>query len=252
MRKIFIPLLISVVGLTLTITANEKTTKQANEKRETKRQTTTNASRQTSQQTMPKDGVFTLIELPYATDALAPVISQQTIELHYGKHLRGYVDKLNSLLKGSNYKGASLEEIVATADGALFDNAGQTLNHNLYFTQFSPRAKKLSDGKLYRAICDKWGSEEAFRKAFTDAGVAIFGSGWVWLAANEDGELFIEKMANGSNPIAEGLIPLLGFDVWEHAYYLDYQNRRRDHIDALWLIVDWPTIEQRYKEIINK
>ena len=202
-------------------------------------------------QTMPKNGEFQLTKLPYATNALEPVISQQTIELHYGKHLRGYVDKLNRLLKSSNFKGASLEEIVASSDGALFDNAGQTLNHNLYFTQFAPRAKALSDGKLKREICDKWGSEEAFRKAFTDAGLEIFGSGWVWLAANKDGELSIEKMPNGANPIADGLKPLMGFDVWEHAYYLDYQNRRADHLNALWLIVDWPTIEARYKEIID-
>lgn len=202
-------------------------------------------------QTMPKNGEFQLTKLPYATNALEPVISQQTIELHYGKHLRGYVDKLNRLLKSSDFKGASLEEIVASSDGTLFDNAGQTLNHNLYFTQFTPRAKALSDGKLKREICDKWGSEEAFRKAFTDAGLEIFGSGWVWLAANKDGELSIEKMPNGANPIADGLKPLMGFDVWEHAYYLDYQNRRADHLNALWLIVDWPTIEARYKEIID-
>ena len=202
-------------------------------------------------QTMPKNGEFQLTKLPYATNALEPVISQQTIELHYGKHLRGYVDKLNRLLKSSDFKCASLEEIVASSDGALFDNAGQTLNHNLYFTQFAPRAKALSDGKLKREICDKWGSEEAFRKAFTDAGLEIFGSGWVWLAANKDGELSIEKMPNGTNPIADGLKPLMGFDVWEHAYYLDYQNRRADHLNALWLIVDWPTIEARYKEIID-
>ena len=202
-------------------------------------------------QTMPKDGEFQLIELPYATNALEPVISQQTIELHYGKHLRGYVDKLDRLLKGSNYKDASLEEIVASSDGTLFDNAGQTLNHNLYFTQFAPRARALSDGKLKREICDKWGSEEAFQKAFADAGLEIFGSGWVWLAANENGELSIEKMPNGANPVADGLTPLMGFDVWEHAYYLDYQNRRADHLNALWTIVDWPTIETRYKEIIN-
>ncbi len=202
-------------------------------------------------QTMPKDGEFLLIELPYAANALEPVISQQTIELHYGKHLRGYVDKLNRLLKSSDYKDASLEEIVASSDGTIFDNAGQILNHNLYFTQFAPRAKALGDGKLKREICDKWGSEEAFQKAFTDAGLEIFGSGWVWLAANENGELSIEKMANGANPVADGLTPIMGFDVWEHAYYLDYQNRRADHLKALWSIVDWPTIETRYKEIIN-
>lgn len=259
MKKVLITLLILLVGTSVIINAKATSNKEIEE---TKQQTTPNATKkgrkaantlkQNLRQTMPTDGVFTLIELPYPTDALEPVISKQTIELHYGKHLKGYVDKLNTLVKSSDYKGASLEEIVASADGALFNNAGQTLNHNLYFTQFSPSAKRLSNGKLYRAICDKWGSEDNFRKVFTDAGTEIFGSGWVWLAANEKGELFIEKMTNGSNPIANGLIPLLGFDVWEHAYYLDYQNRRRDHIDALWQIVNWPTIEERYKEIINK
>ena len=249
MRKIFIPILISVVGLIIVVDAKTNKSVEPN----CSQRTTAKALESNTRQTMPQDGVFTLIELPYSIDALAPVISRQTMELHYGKHLKGYVDKLNALLKGSEYKGASLEDIVSRADGALFDNAGQTLNHNLFFTQFSPKARKLTKGsRLHSAICDKWGSEEAFCKAFTDAGAAIFGSGWIWLAANEDGELSIEPMANGSNPVAEGLIPLLGFDVWEHAYYLDYQNRRRDHLDKLWLIVDWPTVEQRYKEIINK
>ena len=259
MKKIFIPLLISLAGTTVIINTKATSNKDIEE---TIQQTTlnttergwkaANALKQNLRQTMPTDGVFTLIELPYPTDALEPIISKQTIELHYGKHLKGYVDKLNTLLKSSEHNGASLEEIVASADGTLFDNAGQTLNHNLYFTQFSPSATGLSNGKLYRAICDKWGSEENFRRVFTDAGTEIFGSGWVWLAANENGELYIEKMTNGSNPLAEGLIPLMGFDIWEHAYYLDYQNRRRDHIEALWQIVDWPTIEERYKEIIDK
>ena len=192
------------------------------------------------------------MQLPYATDALTPVITRRTVELHHGKHLAAYAATLQRLVEGTEYERKSLEYIVRHSTGVIFNNAGQVLNHNLYFTQFSPSAKRLSDGKLYRAICDKWGSEDNFRKVFTDAGTEIFGSGWVWLAANEKGELFIEKMTNGSNPIANGLIPLLGFDVWEHAYYLDYQNRRRDHIEALWQIVNWPTIEERYKEIINK
>ena len=194
---------------------------------------------------------YEYISLPYGLDALEPAISRRTMALHYGQHLRSYVENLNRLIKGSALEGETLEDVVLMAEGPLLNNAGQTLNHNLYFTQFAPRAKALSDGKLKREICDKWGSEEAFRKAFTDAGLEIFGSGWVWLAANKDGELSIEKMPNGANPIADGLKPLMGFDVWEHAYYLDYQNRRADHLNALWLIVDWPTIEARYKEIID-
>lgn len=201
-------------------------------------------------QTLPQNGRFVIIELPYSTDALAPIISQQTIELHYGKHLQGYVNTLNRLLDNTAPKGASLEEIVCSADGKLFDNAGQTLNHFLYFLQFSPKASPMiTDSKLARAIKERWGSEEQFRKEFTEAGTSLFGSGWVWLAANEDGELSIELLQGGANPIVDGLTPLLGFDVWEHAYYLDYHNRRAEHLNALWQIVDWPTIELRYKNI---
>lgn len=191
-------------------------------------------------------GVFELITLPYPTDALEPVISKQTIELHHGKHLQGYVNNLNKLIAGTPYETMSLEEIVATSDGSLFNNAGQTLNHNLYFTQFAPTGKRIPDGKLGEAITAKWGSFDNFKKEFSQAGGALFGSGWVWLAKDKDGNLLITQEANGGNPVTAGLIPLMGVDVWEHAYYLDYQNRRADHINAVWDIIDWDVVADRY------
>lgn len=194
------------------------------------------------------DEGFRLIELPYATDALEPVISKQTIELHHGKHLQGYVNKLNALISGTDLEGKSLEEIVAESEAATYDNAGQVLNHNLYFTQFSPDGGGKPHGELNDAIKREWGTFEEFQQAMESAAVALFGSGWVWLTENGDGELEIIKMVNGGNPVRLGFKPLLGFDVWEHAYYLDYANRRADHVKALWSIIDWTTIEKRYKE----
>ena len=189
---------------------------------------------------------FELIKLPYAADALKPVISQATIEFHHGKHLQAYVNNLNNLIPGTKYENAPLEKIVAESDGAIFNNAGQILNHNLYFTQFSPKGGGEPKGKLADAIKATWGSFEDFKKEFNAAGAGLFGSGWVWLAKDKDGKLSITKEANGSNPVAKGLTPILGFDVWEHAYYLDYQNRRPDHLNALWQIVDWDAVGERY------
>lgn len=189
---------------------------------------------------------FELIQLPYEANALEPVISKETIDYHYGKHLQAYVNNLNKLIPGTEFENATLEEIVAGSDGALFNNAGQVLNHNLYFTQFSPDGGGEPTGKLAEAIQKTWGTFENFKKEFVNAGVGLFGSGWVWLAKDQDGKLSITKEANGSNPVAHGLTPLLGFDVWEHAYYLDYQNRRPDHLDTLWKIVDWDVVSDRY------
>lgn len=200
-------------------------------------------------QTMPVDGQFELMELPYAENALEPVISAETIGLHHGKHLLGYVTALNRLIAGTDLADRSLEEIVAASDGAVFNNAGQTLNHNLYFTQFSPDGGGEPRGALRKAIDASWGSFDRFKKDFVDAGTSLFGSGWVWLAADKSGDLTIVKEPNGGNPVARGLVPLLGFDVWEHAYYLDYNNRRADHLNALWRIVDWNTVEKRYDNL---
>lgn len=201
----------------------------------------------TEAQTMPVDGRFELIALPYARNALAPAIGAETVGLHYGKHLQGYVTALNSLIAGTGFEGRPLEEIVSLSDGAVFNNAGQVLNHNLYFTQFSPDGGGTPQGALGKAIEAAWGSFDEFRKDFVAAGTSLFGSGWVWLAAGSDGQLMIVKEPNGSNPVRRGLRPLLGFDVWEHAYYLDYNNRRADHLNALWQIVDWDTVGRRYE-----
>ena len=191
---------------------------------------------------------YNMPTLPYATNALEPVISQQTIEFHYGKHLQAYVNNLNSLVPGTEIEGKSVEEIVKTApDGAVFNNAGQVLNHELYFTQFAPKpAHSEPVGKLAEAIVKDFGSFDNFKKEFTAASVGLFGSGWAWLSVDKSGKLVITKEANGSNPVRAGLKPLLGFDVWEHSYYLDYQNRRADHINALWSIVDWDVVGSRF------
>lgn len=189
---------------------------------------------------------FELIQLPYAPDALAPAISAETLSFHHGKHLAGYVNTLNSLIEGTEFADASLEEIVCKSEGALFNNAGQTLNHNLYFTQFAPNAGGAPTGKLLAAIEAKWGSFEAFQQEFLTACTTLFGSGWAWLAAKADSELVITKEPNGSNPVVHGLRPLMGIDVWEHAYYLSYQNRRADHIKDVWGIIDWSVVASRY------
>lgn len=189
--------------------------------------------------------MFTLIDLPYAS--LAPVISDQTLAFHHGKHLQAYVDNLNKLLPGTGLEGKPLDEIVANAPaGPLFNNAGQVLNHEMYFTQFRPGGRPLADGPLRRRIEAAWGSLEAFQAEFAAKGAGLFGSGWVWLSADSDGSLVITQEPGASNPVTRGLRPLLTFDVWEHAYYLDYQNRRAAHLQALWQIVDWKVIEDRY------
>jgi len=189
---------------------------------------------------------FELIKLPYAADALEPVISKQTIEFHHGKHLLAYTNKLNELIAGSKFEEASLIDIVKTSEGAVFNNAGQVLNHELYLTQFSPRGGGQPCGRLAEAIDREWGSFEGFKKVFEDTGVGLFGSGWVWLANDGDGKLQIAKEPNAGNPVTKELTPVLGFDVWEHAYYLDYQNRRADHLKELWKIVDWNAVNERY------
>ncbi len=200
-----------------------------------------------------------LIELPYAPDALEPVISAQTLSFHHGKHLQTYVDNLNKLIVGTPFENMPLEEIVCKSEGAIFNNAGQILNHNLYFTQFCPaerhaRPDRASDpsvtpgptGRLKAQIEKQWGSLDAFKAEFEAKGVGLFGSGWVWLQADAAGELSIAQYANADNPVAHGLKPILTFDVWEHAYYLDYQNRRAAQLNALWQIVDWSVIEDRF------
>jgi superoxide dismutase len=188
---------------------------------------------------------ITMPTLPYAPNALEPVISEQTINFHYGKHLQNYVNTLNTLIQGTEFEGKSVEEIVKTApDGPIFNNAGQTLNHTYYFLQFkSPVKGNEPTGKIAEALVRDFGSVENFKKEFTQAAATLFGSGWAWLSQDKDGKLVITKEANAGNPLRQGNNPLLGIDVWEHAYYLDYQNRRVDHLAALWDIIDWKVVE---------
>ena len=202
-------------------------------------------------------GKIELMALPYAIDALEPVISRQTLEFHHGKHLAGYVNNLNGLAsppnpspKGEGSLGEleMLKELVLHSEGAVFNNAGQILNHEMYFMQFWPASEAVQgpEGALAAQIEKQWGSVEAFKAEFEAKGVGLFGSGWVWLSADADGNLVITQEANAANPVQKGLKPLLTFDVWEHAYYLDYQNRRAAHLAALWQIVDWKVIAARY------
>ena len=198
---------------------------------------------------------FTLITLPYAPNALEPVISQETIEYHYGKHLQTYVDNLNKLVAGTEFESMPLEQIVAKSQGGIFNNAGQILNHNLYFLQFQKpnpnpslkgREEELQQLEIMRAIVRDFGSLDAFKAEFEQKGTTLFGSGWVWLSADKDGKLIITQEPNANNPVTKGLKPLLTMDVWEHAYYIDYRNRRAAHLQALWQIINWDEINRRY------
>ena len=201
---------------------------------------------------------YELMALPYAPDALEPVISKETIGFHHGKHLQAYVDNLNKLAsppdpspigEGSHGELEVLKELVLHSEGAIFNNAGQILNHELYFLQFKPVGEAVQgpEGALAAQIEKQWGSVKAFKAEFEAKGVGLFGSGWVWLSADVDGSLVITQEQGASNPVVKGLKPLLTFDVWEHAYYLDYQNRRAAHLAALWQIIDWSVIAARYE-----
>ena len=190
--------------------------------------------------------IYTQPKLPYANDALQPVISSETIDYHYGKHEKAYIDNLNNLIKGTEFEDDELEDIIRRADGPLFNNASQAWNHIFYFFSFSPDGGGEPSGELGQAIKEQFGSFESFQDKFVEEGTKIFGSGWVWLARDEAGKLFILPRSNAGNPLTEGLTPILVFDVWEHAYYLDYQNRRADYLRRLFDIVDWDIVESRY------
>ena len=190
--------------------------------------------------------VHKLPELPYALDALNPHISKQTLEFHHGKHHLAYVNNLNALIPGTKFEDATLEDMIREADGGIFNNAAQIWNHTFYFQAFSPKPKAAPEGKLLEAIVHDFGSFEAFREEFTKAAASLFGSGWAWLAVDGDGKLQIVKESNAGNPLRQGLKPLLTCDVWEHAYYLDYQNRRPDYLSNFWPLVDWAVVESRF------
>lgn len=187
--------------------------------------------------------------LPYADNALEPVISRETIAYHYGKHLQNYVNTLASLVKDTPWSTKSVEELVVEVpEGPLFNNAGQTLNHALYFTQFMPaKADNQPTGTLLELINRDFGSFDTFKEQFTQAALTLFGSGWAWLAQQQDGRLVIRKESNAGNPLRNNETPLLGIDVWEHAYYIDYFNRRADHVQAVWQIINWQVVADRLK-----
>jgi len=189
---------------------------------------------------------FSLPELPYAHNALEPIITAETIAYHYGKHHLTYVNNLNGLVEGTEFADADLDTIVKKADGPIFNNAAQIWNHNFYFLSLTPNKGTLPTGGLATAIDAAFGSFDEFKKQFGQSAVTVFGSGWAWLVKDAEGKLSIVKESNAGNPVTRGLVPLLTFDVWEHAYYIDYQNRRADYVAALWELVNWDAVSARY------
>ncbi|MFM2290244.1 MAG: hypothetical protein RIS29_57 [Bacteroidota bacterium] len=189
---------------------------------------------------------FSLPELPYAHNALEPVISEKTISFHYGKHHLTYVNNLNGLVEGTEFADADLDTIVKKSSGPVFNNAAQIWNHNFYFLSLTPHKGTVPAEALAKAIEAAFGSVDDFKAEFNKAAVSVFGSGWAWLVKDAEGKLSITKESNAGNPLTSGLTPLLTFDVWEHAYYIDYQNRRADYVAALWDLVDWNVVSARY------
>lgn len=184
-------------------------------------------------------------ELPYNLEALAPKMSRETLEFHYGKHLQTYVDNLNKLIPGTPYEDMPLEEIVLKADGGIFNNAAQTLNHAFFFESLTPFGCSVPS-ELEAVLIRDFGSVDAFKEAFTKAATTLFGSGWAWLVRDAEGKLSIVQESNAGNPLRRGLTPLLVIDVWEHAYYIDYRNRRADYISAFWSLVNWKKVAERF------
>ena len=181
----------------------------------------------------------TLPALPYAMDALQPHISKETLEFHYGKHHQTYVTNLNNLIKGTEFENSSLDEIVKKSSGGVFNNAAQIWNHTFYWNSLSPKGGGKPAGALAAAIDAKWGSFDAFKEAFTKSAVANFGSSWTWLVKKADGSLDIVNTSNAATPLTTADRPLLTCDLWEHAYYIDYRNRRPDYLGAFWSLVNW-------------
>lgn len=189
---------------------------------------------------------FELPALPYAHDALEPIISKQTIEFHYGKHHQAYVNNLNNLVEGTEFADADLETIIKKSSGGIFNNAAQVWNHTFYFEAFAPNAGGEPKGALAEAIVKAFGSFDAFKEAFNKAAATQFGSGWAWLVKDANGDLKIVQTANAANPLTDDLTPVLTCDVWEHAYYLDYQNKRPDYIGKFWDLINWEVVEKRF------
>ena len=190
--------------------------------------------------------MFTLPEIPYSTNGLEPFISAKTIEFHHGRHHLAYVNNLNKLVVDTEFENASLEDIIKKADCAIFNNGAQVWNHTFYWYSLTPGGKPLQESELIHAINKKFGSFDKFKEEFTNACITLFGSGWTWLVKNANGELEIVKESNAGNPMRNGFTPLLTCDVWEHAYYLDYQNRRPDYVNEFWKFVNWEVVGKRF------
>ena len=184
--------------------------------------------------------------LPYALDALEPHLSKETLEYHYGKHHQTYITNLNNQIKGTEFEELSLEEIVKKSSGGMFNNAAQTWNHTFYWLGFTPKGEGKPAGDLAAAIDAKWGSFEKFQEAFNTVAAGTFGSGWAWLVKTPAGELDLVSTSNAATPLTTENTALLTCDVWEHAYYIDYQNRRADYVAALWDLVDWNVVSSRF------
>lgn len=188
-----------------------------------------------------------LIPLPFGKKALEPGLSDETLEYHHGKHHAGYVAKLNTLIKSTSYEAMPLEEIIRLAEGAIFNNAAQVYNHNVYFEGMTN--KKTTPSKtLHNLIEHTFGSMEHFKELFLDAALNLFGSGWVWLCKSKDGELLIKSYSNAANPLLNNLKPLMTCDVWEHAYYIDYRNARADYLKAWWELINWEYVSKKFED----
>ncbi|MDY0216331.1 MAG: Fe-Mn family superoxide dismutase [Bacteroidales bacterium] len=192
---------------------------------------------------------FTLPELPYEKNALEPIISAKTIDFHYGKHHQAYVTNLNNLIVGTEFENEKcLDTIVKKSSGGIFNNAAQVWNHTFYWNQFNLKGLKEPKGELLNLINLQFGSFEAFKEQFSKASATLFGSGWAWLVKKADGSIAISQESNAGNPLTKGDTPLLTCDVWEHAYYLDYQNKRPDYVSKFWELVDWSVIAERFEK----
>ncbi len=184
--------------------------------------------------------------LPYAIDALAPTISQETLEYHHGKHHQTYVTNLNNLIPGTEFENASLEEIIKKASGGIFNNGAQVWNHTFYWNCLSPNGGGAPSGALADAIDSTFGSFDEFKQKFATSGATNFGSGWTWLVKNDDGSIEIVNTSNAGNPMTDGKTPLLTIDVWEHAYYIDYRNARPKYLEEVWNLVNWEFVAQNF------
>ena len=188
---------------------------------------------------------YELPALPYEMDALEPHLSRETLEYHFGKHHKTYVDNLNKLVPGTEFEDQSLADLIKNSSGGIFNNAAQVWNHTFYWNCLSPNGGGAATGKIANEIDKKWGSFEAFQKAFTETAVKTFGSGWAWLVRDGAGELSLISTSNAGNPMTDNVTPLLTCDVWEHAYYIDYRNARPQYLESFWQLVNWDFVNKQ-------